>query len=113
MEPTGQSGLVSQGSSITGQHEKRGLESVLGVLLMPQHAAADVQHHRPVAANEGGEGDFIAAVGESVQQLFVALLVAALQGQLAAKMADAGCQCGTTHDCDSEWRAAGVCLRET
>jgi hypothetical protein len=37
-------------------------------------------------------------IGESMQQLLIAFLAAALRGDHVAKMPDAGGQCGTAHD---------------
>src|SRR5262249_17939294 len=51
--------------------QERGLENVLGVVLVAQEAAADAEHQRPVAAEERGEGPLAAAGGERVQELDV------------------------------------------
>jgi hypothetical protein len=102
VEPTSQGALVAQGGGVADEHEKRGLESVLSVLLVAQDAATDAHHHRTVPANERSERDFIAASGESVQQLLIALVLTALRGQALAKATDAVLHRGTTHNEDSQ-----------
>src|SRR5262249_22652119 len=99
-------GFVTQRGGVAGEHEEHGLEGVLGVLLMAQDTATNVQHHRPMPAHEDGKGTVVAASGENVQQLLIAFLVALLRSQFAAKAAKPGGQGGTTHECDSHF---GTC----
>ena len=42
-----------------GQDEEGGLEGVLGQVRVADHAAADAQDHRPVPADQGGEGRLV------------------------------------------------------
>ena len=42
-------------AALADQDEERGLERVLGVVRVAQHAAADPQHHRPVPLDQGRE----------------------------------------------------------
>jgi hypothetical protein len=64
---------------------------------MAQHAAANVQHYRPMPENKDSEGAVVTAAEESVQQLLIVFLMALLRCQPAAKITNAGGQCGTTH----------------
>ncbi len=51
------------------QDQESGLEGVLGVVMIPDDAPADAQHHRAVPLNQGGKGQ----LGEPVtacQELF-------------------------------------------
>ena len=62
------------------QDQERGLEGVLRVVRVRQHAAADPHHHRAVPLDQDGEGQLggLAPVGrEPLQELAV--------GQLAAR----------------------------
>jgi hypothetical protein len=67
VQETAQGRLFAQASGILGQNKKRGLEGVLGVLLMSEHTPAYAFDYRPIAMNERGKGGFIAAHDESVQ----------------------------------------------
>ena len=49
-QPAGHRLRVADRAGLPGQHQEGGLEGVLGVLVVVQHAAADAQHHRAVAA---------------------------------------------------------------
>jgi len=51
---------------LAGQHEKRRLEGVLGVLDMAQHAPAEAEHHRPVPPHQRLEGGLVATGDEAV-----------------------------------------------
>ena len=78
MQETGERGFLPQRRSIARQNQKGRLKSILGVLLVPQHAPADVKHHWPVAMDEAGESLSVAAALKRQQQLFIAFLVAEL-----------------------------------
>ena len=56
---------------VGGRDQEGGLEGVLGVVGVVQHAAADAQHHRPVPVQQGREGFLISAAGEPVQEVRV------------------------------------------
>jgi hypothetical protein len=62
------------------QDEKGGLESVLGVVNVPQGAQTDSQDHWSVAAHQCFEGRLIVADKEATQQSAVGLLANALVG---------------------------------
>jgi hypothetical protein len=66
VQETGQRRFAPQGSGITGEHEKRSLKRILGVLLISQGATANVQHHRAVTLHKDGESVVVAAARESV-----------------------------------------------
>jgi hypothetical protein len=68
----------------------------------PNEATTHAHDQRPMPADQHGEGGVIAAVGEGVEQLFVALVAVTLGGDHAAKLANSGGPCGMAHDCDSE-----------
>src|SRR5262249_37666676 len=61
----------ADGGRLPGEEEERRLESVLRVLLLPQHPPADAQDHRPVPLDEGGEGRLVGAGREAQQELAV------------------------------------------
>jgi hypothetical protein len=54
-----------------GQDKERGLEGVLGVGVVAQKTAADVQDHPTVAADDQGEGRLVVAGGEALEQAAV------------------------------------------
>jgi hypothetical protein len=60
------------------QHKECGLEGVLCVRLVSQHGAADIQHHRAVASQQGGERRVVAPRAEPAQQLLVGQALEAL-----------------------------------
>ena len=47
----------------------KGLAAILGVLGVLQHLPACVQHHRPMPAHQGFEGEFVARGHVAVEQL--------------------------------------------
>jgi hypothetical protein len=59
----------SNGIRLARQHQKRGLERVLGVLLVPEDAAANALNHGRVSPYQRGEGGFITLPGKTLQQL--------------------------------------------
>src|SRR5262249_27510576 len=69
--------------------EKRGLESILPVCLVAQHAVADLQHHRAVAEQERGKGGLISLASEAPQQLVVGQVAHAfVEGDPAGQLRD-------------------------
>jgi hypothetical protein len=46
------------------QHQKRSLESVLGILFLSQHPPTHPEHKPPMAAHQGCESRFVALEGE-------------------------------------------------
>jgi hypothetical protein len=37
------------------EQEERGLERIVGLVVVPQNSAADAEHHRPVPLDQGRE----------------------------------------------------------
>ena len=62
------------------QHQERRLKRVLGEMRVADHAPADAQHHRPMPANQGGESVAVARSDKRCQQLPVAHVSAASDG---------------------------------
>ena len=52
-EPAGQGVLPSDRSGPGGQHEERRLEGVLGVVVVTQNVAADIEHHGTMSCHQG------------------------------------------------------------
>jgi hypothetical protein len=71
-QPAGQRLALADGGRPAGQDQKGGLEGVLPVLLVAQHGPANVQHQRPVPAQQGGEGAVVPADGKPIQEFLVA-----------------------------------------
>jgi hypothetical protein len=71
---------------LPGQDEEGGLEGVLGVLLVPQHAPAQAQHHRPVAAHQCREGLLVPGRDEAGQEVAIAAAGDARRGQRLAQV---------------------------
>src|SRR5262249_45254057 len=59
---------VSDRTRLASEHEEGGLEGVVGVVAAAHDAAANGQDHRPVAADQRGEGRLIASGNEVGQQ---------------------------------------------
>ena len=51
------------------QHQEAGLESILGVGIVAEHAPAHAHHHRPMAADQRRECLLVTTVREAIQQL--------------------------------------------
>ena len=72
VEPGGQRIPPPDRSRLAGQDEEGGLEGVLGVVHVTEHAPADAEDHRPVSFHQRGEGQLggLAVAGrEPVEQL--------------------------------------------
>ena len=79
MQPGRHRLLPALRTGFTGQDEKDGLTSVLGVVIVAEHAFADTQHHGFVAIQQGPEGCFVALSGELSEQFAVGHLTELLQ----------------------------------
>jgi hypothetical protein len=55
------------GSRPPKKHKKRGLKSVLGVVVVAEETQAYAPHHRAVSAYEGGEGGLLSLLQEEFQ----------------------------------------------
>ena len=71
VEPARQRRSAADGGSVAGQHEEGGLEGILRVLMVVQHAPADAHDQGAVAAHQRGEGGLVAGGAEAVQQVGV------------------------------------------
>ena len=74
MEPGAQRIPHPERPGLADQDQERGLEGILGVVRIIQHAPADAQHHRPMPLHQDREGQLggLAPVGrEPLQELSV------------------------------------------
>jgi hypothetical protein len=55
--------------SLAGQNEERGLEGILGIVRVVQHAPADAEDHRTVGPHDSLERGLISMRHEPLQQL--------------------------------------------
>lgn len=69
VEPAPQRRRLADRAGLAGENEERGLEGVLGVGLVAEYTAADLQHHRPVPAQHGTESGLILVDMEPAEQL--------------------------------------------
>src|SRR5262245_54856507 len=69
VQPARQRPGLANRPAVDRQDQKGGLERILGVRVVPQYAPAHVQHHRTVAAQEGGERRLVLFGPKAVQQL--------------------------------------------
>ena len=77
MEPGTKRVLNPERPGLLDQDQKRGLEGVLGIVMVSQGLPADAQNHRAVTLDQGGEGQLggLATPGqESLQELPVGQL---------------------------------------
>src|SRR5262249_26435107 len=59
VEPAPERRRLADRTGLSGEDEERGLEGVLDVGLVAEHAAADLQHHWPMTAHQGMEGSLL------------------------------------------------------
>ena len=71
VKPTSQRRSPANCSGAAGKDEKRGLEHVFGILIMPEHAPANAQDERRVPLHQGCEGFVIRVYDEAVEQFRV------------------------------------------
>ena len=69
VEPTPQRRCRADRTGLLGEDEEGSLKGVLGIGAAAQHAAADVQDHRPVPAQQGVEGSLILLGTEPLEQV--------------------------------------------
>ncbi|HTU92817.1 MAG TPA: hypothetical protein VMF69_22235 [Gemmataceae bacterium] len=67
VEPTAYRIAFADRAGFARQHQKCRLENVLGVVMIAEDGAAQSQHHRRMALDQGGEGGFVAASHETLQ----------------------------------------------
>ena len=97
VQPGAQRVLAPDGGRLAGEHQKCGLPGVLGVVGMAEHPAADAQHHRPVALDQGGERGLVPARDEAVQQVAVGGRVRGRRGRQLADVMQNGVQMSVAH----------------
>jgi hypothetical protein len=85
MQPAADGALDPDRSGLARQQEEGGLEGVVGIVGVVEHAAADGQDHRPMPTDQRLEGQLIAVGHVTFQQPGVGL---ARQGPLAEEAAD-------------------------
>jgi hypothetical protein len=56
------------GCGLASEDEKRGLEGVLGILMVGQDAAADTPDHRAMPPHKGLEGGFVPLFDEAAEE---------------------------------------------
>jgi len=62
---------LGDGRGLSHEHEERRLKRILGVVGVPQHTAADAQHHRPVPPYQRLKGGLVAPRQETGQKFRV------------------------------------------
>jgi len=72
IEPVAHKLAHPQRRRFVDQHEERGLESILGVMRVPEHPAAHTEDHRLVPPHQRFKSRFILPVNKAIEQLPVA-----------------------------------------
>ena len=68
VQPSADEVAVADRAGPADQDEERGLEGVLDVPLVAEHAAADAQDHRTVPRDQGGERRLVAVGDVAIQE---------------------------------------------
>ena len=68
MQPAADGAVDPDRGGLAPQQEEGGLEGVVGVVGVVEHASADAQDHRPVPADQGLEGQLVAVGDVSFQE---------------------------------------------
>lgn len=71
MQPARQRRSAADGSGLAGERQERGLECVLGQLMVAEYAAADSQHHRTMPPDEQLECVAVAVVRKPREEAIV------------------------------------------
>ncbi len=74
VEPAPDRSPVADGGGAADEDQERGLEGVLGVVIVAQDRVADAEDHRPVPLDQDGErpfGDLLGAFSEPAQEFGV------------------------------------------
>src|SRR5205807_8007564 len=71
-QPTTYRVALGNRACLAREHQEGGLEGVLGILLMAQHAPAHSKHHRPITLHQGCKRLFIPLRQEPLEQMAVA-----------------------------------------
>jgi hypothetical protein len=90
MEPRPERAGQRESARLAGEDEERGLEGILGGLLVAKGTATDPEHHRPVALDQCGKRELrLLAItpGEPLEELHVRTLADGPRGEEHAEMA--------------------------
>ena len=60
---------LANAAGLANQGEKRGLKSILGVVVMMEHSPADVENEGPVPPDQHLERRLVPACDEAIEQL--------------------------------------------
>jgi hypothetical protein len=74
MEPTGEGPMGTKRAAFARQDKEGGLESVLGIVGIPQRVPADSQHHGPVPPHHGRKCRLVIALQKGPQQRAISLV---------------------------------------
>jgi hypothetical protein len=88
VEPVGDHSTGPDGSRLTHKDKKRGLKSVLRVVIAPQDPAAHAPNHRAMPPHEGRQSRLMTVVDEVVQQLPIGQTRSLLEKDRPAKVLD-------------------------
>jgi hypothetical protein len=97
MKPAGQRLALANGGGPPCQEQEGGLEGVLGVLLVAEPAAAQVEDHGPVPPQHRLEGRLVVVAQEGADQFAVGPLVGGPVGGQVADVAEDRSQCCRGH----------------
>ena len=104
MEPGAERVPHPEAAGLLDQDQERGLEGILRVVRVGEHAPADAQDHRPVPLDQDREGQLgrLAAVGrEPLQELAVGQLADRPHVEERAKLSQGGPVLSDRHELDS------------
>src|SRR5262249_11522006 len=71
VQPVAHQVFLKNGPGLAQKDQKRGLESVLGILMVLQKSSADAPNHGPMTLHQGFERSLIAVAKEIVEQFAV------------------------------------------
>src|SRR5262249_43078214 len=98
VEPTGDRVPPAHGGCLAREDEEGGLEGILRIRAVAQDAPAHAQDHRPVAADEGGEGGLVALVAEPAKQFAVGGVLSRLSRGAGAEVTHQKASLAAVHD---------------
>src|SRR5262245_57551726 len=93
--------VASDGGCFPRQREKCRLKCVLGVMLLPEHSAADTQYHRPMPPYQHFERSFIAARDKAPEQLAIGQTTHPRSVDDTAQVVQYRCRLASWHATDS------------
>jgi hypothetical protein len=77
---------MAQRAGLAGKRQESDLESVLGVVLVAEDAAADAEDHRTVAGHQRRKGFLFAQLEEAIEQLTIASITATAHPEQVLKV---------------------------